>query len=253
MTEHRFLLVSLNIDAVLEEVTIRQRKKKLDQMMKGNGLRNAYSATLARVRAQKGSMSRLAMEALMWLSHSKRPLNASELCHALGVEIGSTDLDPQNIPAIEILLGASLGLITLEAFSHTLRLVHYTLQEYLTNNTDLFPSPTSAIAEVCLTYLNFQCIRDLAPTHGWSGQAQPFLEYASCYWREHAREEITESVNTLALRLLNGFDKHISSWILLSSWVHHLDPGVRRSSSVGFTGGSTTLHILGWWKQRLVY
>ena len=92
-TEFRFLLVSLNIDAVLEEVTISQRRKKFDQMIKGNGLRDAYSATLARIEAQKGSKARLAMDALMWLSHSGRPLNADELCHALGVEIGSRDLD----------------------------------------------------------------------------------------------------------------------------------------------------------------
>jgi len=41
----------------------------------------------------------------MWLSHSKGPLNVHELCDTLGVEIGSTDLDPQNIPAVETLLG----------------------------------------------------------------------------------------------------------------------------------------------------
>ena len=86
--EYRFLLVSLNIDAVLEEVTIHQRKKKLDEMIQGNGLQSAYSATLARIKAQKGSRSRLGIEVLMWLSHSERPLNANELCDALGVEIG---------------------------------------------------------------------------------------------------------------------------------------------------------------------
>jgi len=46
LTKYRFLLVSLNLDAVLEEVTIHPRKKKLDEMTQGNGLRSAYSATL---------------------------------------------------------------------------------------------------------------------------------------------------------------------------------------------------------------
>ena len=100
----------------------------------------------------------------MWLSHSERPLKADELCHAMGVEIGSTDLNSQNIPTIETLLGCSLGFITVEAFSYTLRLVRYTPQEYLSNNTDLFPSSHSMIAEVCLTYLNSQFIRDLPLT-----------------------------------------------------------------------------------------
>ena len=96
-------------------------------MIQGNGLRDAYSATLARIKAQKGSKSKLGMEALMWLSHSGRPLNANELCYALGVEIGSVDLDSQNIPAIETVLGCSLGLLIVEASTYTVRLVHYTL------------------------------------------------------------------------------------------------------------------------------
>ena len=214
--EYRFLLVSLNIDAVLEEVTISQRKKKLDQMIQGRGLRDAYSATLARIKAQKGSKARLGIEVLMWLSHSERPLNANELCHALGVEVGSTNLDSQNIPAIETLLGCSFGLVTVEASTYTVRLVHYTLQEYLSKNTDLFYSPHSAIAQTCLTYLNFQFIRDLPPTLGVSSPTTPLLEYASCYWGTHARREMAESVNTLALRLLDEFDRHVSSRMLLS-------------------------------------
>ena len=79
-------------------------------MIQGNGLRGAYSATLERIKAQSGSRSRLGMEVLMWLSHSEKPLNTDELCDALGVEVWSTDLNSQNIPTIETLLGCSLGL-----------------------------------------------------------------------------------------------------------------------------------------------
>ena len=172
----------------------------------------------------------------MWLSHSERPLYASELCHALGVEIGSTDQNPRNIPAIETLLGCSLGLVTVDGFSSMVRLVHYTLQEYLSNNTDLFHSPHSRIAEVCLTYLNFQCIRDLPPVPAWSFLGTPLLEYASDFWGAHARREITESVSTLALRLLDGFDKHVSSGILLSRSYDDWRWGLRWRNPTGFTG-----------------
>lgn len=136
--EYKFLLVSLNIDAVLEEATIHRRKKRLYEMIQENGLRSAYSATLARIKVQKGNRLRLSM-ALAWLWHSERPLDADKLCHAMGVETGSTDLNSQNIPSIETLLGCSL-----EASSHTVRLVHYTFQEYLSNNTDRFHRPLYA-------------------------------------------------------------------------------------------------------------
>jgi len=105
--------------------------------------------------AQKGGRAGLGLQALMWVLYSERPLVAEELCHALGVEIGSTDLDPENIPALRTLLSSCLGLLTVEAASSTVRLVHFTLREHLSSDTTLFHSPHSTIAEACLTYLNF--------------------------------------------------------------------------------------------------
>jgi len=91
----------------------------------------------------------------MWVSHSERPLRVDELCHALGVEEGSSDLNIRNIPRIETLLTCSLGLVTVEKSSSTVRLIHYTLQEYLSHNPNSFLSPHLMIAEVCLAYLSF--------------------------------------------------------------------------------------------------
>ena len=157
----RFLLVSLNIEAILGETTIGRRRKKLKEMALGNGLSDAYTATLTRLKAQKGNRAGLGLKALMWVLYSKRPLRTEELCHALGVEIGSADQDPENIPAIRTLLSSCLGLLTVEASSSTVRLVHFTLQEHLSNDPALFQSPHATIAEVCLTYLNFGSIRDI--------------------------------------------------------------------------------------------
>ena len=43
------------------------------------------------------------LDFLMWLSYLERPLNANELFDALRVEIGSTNLNSENIPTIETL------------------------------------------------------------------------------------------------------------------------------------------------------
>ena len=122
------------MDAILGEITPHQRRKKLDEMTKGEGLGDAYAATLSRVKAQSKSRSKFAMEVLMWVSHAERPLHVDELRHALGVEEGSTDLNIRNISPIETLLECSLGLVMVEKSSSTVRLVHYTLQEYLSHN-----------------------------------------------------------------------------------------------------------------------
>jgi len=236
LTENRFLLVSLNIDAVLEEPTIYKRKKKLGEMTQGNGLRDAYSATLDRIRAQKGSKPSLGMDMLMWLSHSERPLTTDELCDALGVGIGSVNRNSEDIPTIETILGCSLGLVVVEASTYTVRLVHRTLQEYLRDNADLFQSPHAVIAQTCLTYLNFQCIRALPHNPYRHRVGTSLLEYASCYWGIHARRETTESVNELAVRLLDRFDEHVSSGILLSHNYDNWGGSLGRSNPKGFTG-----------------
>ena len=228
-----FLLISLNMDAILGEITLTQRRNKLDEVTKGDCLDGVYNEILSRIKAQQGSRSKLGMDVLMWVSHAERPLHVDELCHALGVE-GSIELDARKIPTIETLLACSLGLITVEKPSSTVRLVHYTLREHLSNNTNLFPNPHSKIAEICLTYLNSRNIRDLSPALRSVPPTAPFVEYASCYWGTHARLETTESVKTLALRLLHRYDKHISSKVLLLHGVRAEE--LPFSAPRGFTG-----------------
>ena len=235
----RFLLVALNIDAILGEVTIRQRRKKLEEMAQGNGLSEAYTTTLDRVKGQKGNKSVLGLKVLMWVSHSERPLRAEELCHALGVEIGTVDLDPENVPALRILLASCLGLVKVEASSSTIRLVHFTLQEHLLGNPTLFHNPHSTIVEVCLTYLNFRCIGDLPPTLESATSTMPLLEYASRYWGEHIRPGMTQNIKILALRLLDRFDGHISAQQLLLRYNEQTSPGPYfppEQGPTGFTG-----------------
>ena len=233
-----FLLVSLNMDVILGEVTIRQRRKKLSEIIQGGGLSDAYKATLERLKAQKGHKSALGMKVLMWVMYSERPLRTQELCHALGVEIGSADLDPGNVPALRVLLPSCLGLVTLEASSSTVRLVHFTLREYLSHDPTLFHNPHSTIAEVCLTYLNFRCITDLPPTHGPASATTPLLEYASVYWGRHTRR-MTENLKILALKLLNRFDEHIAAQQLLEHYNRKWVEGpyfYERGGPTGFSG-----------------
>ena len=238
----RFLLVSLSIDTILGEVTIGQRRKKLEEMKRGYNLSDAYTATLTRLKAQTRHKSILGMKVLMWVLYSERPVRAKELCHALGVEMGSSDLDHENVPALQTLLKSCLGLVTVEASSSTVRLVHFTLQEYLSNGPMLFDNPHSAIAEVCLTYLNFGCVRDLSPIVSSAPPTLPLLEYASCYWGKHVKKrKMTENAKRLALKLLDRFDEHISVQLLLLRYNQTRTSGPYFPSANGPTG-FTGLH-----------
>ena len=211
----RFLLVSLSISAILGEATIHKRREKLNVMTNGLGLDGVYDATLDRIKVQSKGKSALAMAALMWISHSERPMRVGELCDALAVEIGSRDMECDNIPTEKTLLASCLGLVTVDE-SSTVRLVHFTLQEHFNNHSGHhFENPQSTMAEVCLTYLNFDSINELSHTLDGAPVETWLLRYASSYWGLYARNGLTEGVKSLALQLLGKFGGHISAKHLL--------------------------------------
>jgi len=187
----------------------------LQRMTSGLGMGGAYGATLERIQGQDGDRVKFAMEVLMWVSQSGRPLDAEELCHALGIEEDSKELDPENVPSIETLLSCCLGLVTVDEGGSRVRLIHLTLHEYLGGRPDLFGSAHSKMADVCLTCLNFQSIKDLPTNLSEPPETAPFLAYASCYWGVHARKELTEHTKSLALQLLVQYDHHIAARMLL--------------------------------------
>ena len=233
----RFLLVSLSITAILDEATIRKRREKLHLMISGLGLDGAYDATLDRIKGQGKGRSALGIAALMWISQSERPMQIGELCDALAVEIGSRDMDSDNIPSEKSLLTSCLGLVTVDE-SSTIRLVHFTLQEYFNSHFEHFNQPQATMAEVCLTYLNFDSIKKIPYSLSRAPAETRFLQYASSYWGLYARNGLTEEVKSLALRLLHKFDRHISAKLLIWGTFHRWER--RRRHSNKFTG----LHCL---------
>jgi len=209
-------------------------------MINGLGLGDAYDETIRRIKAQEGDKERLGIAALMWISHSERPLKADEICHALAVEVGSADINIDNVPSIRTVLSCCQGLAVVDERSSTIRLIHFTLGEYLSGHADLFHRPHSKIAETCLTYLNFRAIKDLSasssrdlggrPSLGSSTYRRtdmeiellgrpPFLGYSSLYWGAHMRMDPSDRSRDLALNLLDQYDSHISAELLFKSTV----------------------------------
>ena len=216
----RFLLVSLNIDAILHESTISRRREKLSKATDGLKLGGVFGVTIERIKAQDGDKSTLGMAALMWISHAERPLQANELCHALAVQLSSTDFDAGNIPSMSTLVSCCQGLITVDKEASTVRLVHFTLQEYLSSHPDIFSRPHSAMAEICLTYLNSRQVKALPTARSPDTWNAPFLEYCSAYWGAHAKRELSECARLLALELLKENYNNIGTKLLLAQVKH---------------------------------
>jgi len=171
---------------------------------------------MERIKTQDGDKSRFGMTALMWISHAERPLQANELCYALAVQLGSTDFDGGNIPSMSTLVSCCQGLITVDKEASTVRLIHFTLQEYLSAHLDLFIKPHSAMAEICLTYLNSRQAKALSTAHSPDVERVPFLQYCSVYWGVHAKRELSDDGRSLALELLKEDYSQVSTELLLA-------------------------------------
>jgi len=185
-------------------------------MADGLELGDVYGATIERIKAQDGDKSRLGIATLMWISHAERPLQADELCHALAVRLGTTDFNTSNVPSMSTLIGCCQGLITVDKEASTVRLIHFTLQEYLSAHPDIFSRPHSVMAEICLTYLNSQQVKALSTDPSPGTQNTPFLEYCSVYWGAHAKKELSDDARSLALELLKGDYGPILTRLLLT-------------------------------------
>ena len=219
----------------------------------GVDLDTVYDQTLQRIREQKGDRSRLGMEVLMWVSHAERPLRIDELCHALAVEMEATDLDPENIRPQDTLLGSCLGLAVVDKETSQVRLIHYTLQEYL-SRPGVLPDAHRTLGQTCLAYLNYDQVKRI-PADNVSTRRRmatlrkmPFLEYSSLHWGRHAKIELSHHATSLVLDLLNQFDQHISSVLLAKricpSWLgplsHRPFPGLHCASYFGIDEVITT-------------
>jgi ankyrin repeat protein len=165
---------------------------------------------MQRIQGLMPDQRELAMQVLAWVTCSQRPLAAIELQHALAIEIGESQFDEDNVPDIEDMLSVCAGLVTLDEQTHTVRLVHYTTQEFFERTWhQWFPDAHRDIASTCITYLSYdvfdlgactsdQDLNDRLNTY-------PLYRYSSVNWGDHARHQCVDT--TLALKLLMNRNK----------------------------------------------
>ena len=208
----------------------------------GVDLDNVYDKTLRRIKEQGGGRSRLGMEVLMWVSHAERPLRIDELCHALAIKMEASDLDLENVRPQDTVLRSCLGLAVVDSETSTVRLIHYTVQEYL-SRAGVLPGAHSTLGQKCLTYLNYDQVKGIPADDVSNLGSMPFLEYSSLHWGVHAKIELSDRAKSLAFGLLNRYDSHISSALLfremnpyVQSLSHRPFPGLHCASYFGIDG-----------------
>lgn len=114
----------------------------------------AYDDAMTRIFGQERDYQESAAKLLSLILCARRPLTSHELQHALMIETGDMELDPDNSLDPETMLSVCAGLITIDESSDTIRFVHYTTQEYLQRTQERWiPNAEFKIARACLDYL----------------------------------------------------------------------------------------------------
>ncbi|RMJ13402.1 hypothetical protein CDV36_006950 [Fusarium kuroshium] len=197
-----FLLAQIFLDSLDDKLTpksIRSGLKDFQKHSKGSGeagkaqaLDFAYEQAMERINSQKPGLREIALQVLAWITCAKRPLTQVELQHALAVELGTVQLDEENLPDLQGTVSACCGLVTIDNESNIIRLIHYTTQEYFERTrTKWFPNAEAEITMVCLTYLSFEDF-EVGSCRLIKGlierlRSNPLYSYAAQHWGHHAR------------------------------------------------------------------
>ena len=176
------------------------------------GIDETYEDAMKRIRTQSEDDANLATKVLSYVFLAKRPLNVEELIHISVVEPGDTALDESAFSEIEILLSVTAGLVTIDTKSGTVRLVHYTLQEYLAKSHErLFPNAEVEMVKACLTYLSFNEFENGPCTDRDSLESRlktfRFFDYTSRNWGHHVIENQQPKLVDLVLKYMRDDSK----------------------------------------------
>ena len=148
-------MAKLLMDSLCTKVTRKALKQSLEELPKT--LHATYDDALDRINKQNEDDKMLAERILSWVSYAFRPLDVVELRHALAVTPGEEAFDSANMPDEEDLTSVCAGLIFIEEGTKTVRLSHYTAQDYLEQIRDTaFVNARRLVAATCLTYLAYE-------------------------------------------------------------------------------------------------
>ena len=174
-------------------------------------LDDTYADAITRISSQDEEDVQLAKRTLMWISCAKRPLSIIELQHALATKPGAKELDTESLPDKDVIVDVCSGLVAIDRESETIRLVHYTTQDYLVRvRAELFATAEIDMTCCCLTHLLFSTsaqISELRESFYTSASknvaelkaAYPFWSYAARFWGSHAHEKAQYDARTQRL------------------------------------------------------
>jgi hypothetical protein len=149
----RFLLAILHTESILRRKTPNEKRRALDLIPRD--LNTTYARAMETIEVQPDEDRTLALQALRWIANAERPLRVTELQIALAIGEGEpkSELDEDDFIEVHDIIEQCASLVVMDQQTETVRLVHYTVQEYLLTVSSIRDGVHTMIAKTCLNYL----------------------------------------------------------------------------------------------------
>ena len=184
----------------------------------------AYRGVIDRI--EKGQNKTIAFKILSWILLARRVLAMRELQEALSVEDGVKELIPEKeFIDPRYVVECCESLINHDQDTQTVRLTHYTLNDFLHKECTSFLLPSLYLARTCLTYLNFDefvipgRVETLVAKRL---EAFQFLGYAVTFWDTHTQgdPELPRDILPVVLRIFATASR-LTSLLEVSKFLGH--------------------------------
>ena len=179
----------LQLKQLLNEPSRGLMKKSLQSLPRD--LPKTFEEYLSRLGdPSSSSRAHLALKTLTWLTFTREPLETEQLREALSIQPESTGPDEDFVPSMSCILECCLGLVVIDEHANIVRLVHFSLQEYLKKHIrTIYPSGLEELALDCYRYCSYQGFNYSPCADEASIVARldqyPLLRYFASHWRFH--------------------------------------------------------------------
>ncbi|KAF2825558.1 ankyrin [Ophiobolus disseminans] len=252
-TNGSFLLIRLVMDSICDATTIKKIRHLIEFMPRS--YEDAYEGTLHRIRKGGEERRKLAFSALDWICNAKRPLEMTELQHAIASLEERPEYTSESLEPVTAILSSCLGLLVVSKTTHIVDLVHLSAREsvleQLKSQTEL---ENIAIGRACLRYM---AVPEMAkgPCQSLDGlkiriSDMPFLDYATRYYGYHVSSE-EETLQAELFQFLSDERYRESAWQML-----HLVVSTESESAQDLISSipseATILHVSCYWGLALL-
>ena len=198
----RFLLVTLQVQYVLEPRDSGEKRRRLSSLPKNPT--DAYRGVIERMTP---SDVKFARRILGWVLRAQRILKMPELQEVLAIEIGVPSLIRQDISSAEEIISSCGGFVVYSLDNDLVTFSHETVRPFLEKNDVISLPFHPVLGKTCLTYLQLSPFDNPCTYEDYHKRKEEFVfsDCAAKFWASHAvQSERDVELETMILEVFGS-------------------------------------------------